>query len=57
VPAVDTYLLAAHVTAETTNSDLFCCNGTTYDNCVGDRVFVDVITGAVLGQTQHCRAC
>lgn len=55
--AVDAYLLPAHLTAETTNSDLFCCTGMTYDNCVGDRVFIDEITGAVLGQTQHCQAC
>ncbi len=57
VRAVDAYLLPGHLTDETLNSDLFCCTGMTYDNCVGDRVFVDEITGAVLGQTQHCQAC
>ena len=45
VRAVDVYLTPGHVTTEITNSDAFCCSGATTDHCIGQRLFVDVITG------------
>jgi hypothetical protein len=57
VRAVDVYLLPAHVTPAITNSDAFCCSGPTTDHCIGQRLFVDVITGEVITQEPHCHTC
>lgn len=58
VRAVDVYLLSDHVTAETTNSDLFCCTGENGTNhCIGKRLFLDVHTGEVVGDEPHCHTC
>jgi len=54
--AVDVYLDPAHVTPEITNSDAFCCAGTT-SHCVGQRLFIDALTDAVIGQMPHCHTC
>ncbi|MBK7078852.1 MAG: hypothetical protein IPH44_41970 [Myxococcales bacterium] len=57
VRAVDVYLAPAHVTTAITNSDAFCCSGATTDHCIGQRLFVDVITGDVISQAPHCHTC
>jgi len=58
VRAVDVYLLEDHVTTETINSDLYCCDGSNGTaHCVGRRVFVDVYTGEVVGDAPHCLTC
>ncbi|MBK9035311.1 MAG: hypothetical protein IPL61_29335 [Myxococcales bacterium] len=57
VRAVDVYLLPAHATPEVINSDAFCCSGPTTEHCVGQRLFVDVLTGALIGQESHCHTC
>jgi hypothetical protein len=55
--AVDVYLQPAHLNDDIANSDAYCCNGTTLDHCVGQKLFIDVVTGEVLGQAQHCLPC
>lgn len=57
VRAVDVYLLASHVNSEITNSDAYCCTGPTPDHCVGQRLFVDALTGETVGQEPHCHIC
>ena len=55
--SVDVYLLPAHLTPAISNSDAYCCNGTTLEHCVGQTLFIDVVTGEILGQAQHCLPC
>jgi hypothetical protein len=55
--AVDVYLLPTHLNDDFSNSDAYCCNGTTLEHCVGEKLFIDVVTGEVLGQAQHCLPC
>lgn len=55
--AVDVYLLPAHLNDDISNSDAYCCNGSTLEHCVGQKLFVDVVTGEILGQAQHCLPC
>lgn len=57
VRAVDVYLTPAHATPEIINSDAFCCSGATTDHCVGQRLFVDALTGDVIAQEPHCHTC
>jgi hypothetical protein len=56
VRAMDVYLLPSHVTDEIGNSDAFCCIGT-LDHCVGQRLFLDALTGEILSQAPHCHSC
>ena len=44
------------MTSEIGNSDAFCCNGS-LDHCVGQRLFVDALTGEILSQVPHCHSC
>lgn len=55
--SVDVYLTPGHVTPEIGNSDAFCCSGPTTDHCVGQRLFIDALTDAVVGQEPHCHTC
>jgi hypothetical protein len=55
--AVDVYLLSGHVDSEVGNSDAYCCSGPTMDHCVGQRLFIDTLTGELLGQAPHCHIC
>jgi hypothetical protein len=55
--AVDVYLLPSHLDNDIANSDAYCCNGSTLDHCVGQKLFIDVVTGEILGQAQHCLPC
>jgi hypothetical protein len=57
VRAVDVYLLPAHANPEVTNSDAFCCSDATLDHCIGQRLLIDVVTGELVGETQHCHTC
>lgn len=56
VRAVDVFLLSEHVTDEIGNSDAYCCQGT-LDHCVGQRLFVDALTGEILSQAPRCHSC
>lgn len=55
--AVDVYLDPSHVTPEIGNSDAFCCSGPTNERCVGQRLFIDALTDAVIAQEPHCHTC
>jgi hypothetical protein len=57
VRAVEVYLLPAHASPEVINSDAFCCSGPTLDRCVGKRLFLDAVTGDVVGQAARCITC
>jgi hypothetical protein len=57
VRAVDVYLLPAHLTDELIHSDAYCCGGETVDHCVGKRLFIDVVTGELISEQQHCITC
>jgi hypothetical protein len=56
VRAMDVFLLSDHVDDDIGNSDAFCCMGT-LDHCVGQRLFVDALTGEILSQAPHCHSC
>ena len=55
--AIDVYLAPGHVDSEVTNSDLFCCAGPTVEHCVGKRLFLDALTGEVVGDEPRCHTC
>jgi hypothetical protein len=55
--AVDVYLAPGHATSEIINSDAYCCLGPSLDHCVGTRMFIDAVTGDLLGQEPHCHTC
>lgn len=57
VRAVDVYLLPSHLTDEITHSDAFCCADESLDHCVGKRLFIDVVTGELITEQQHCITC
>jgi hypothetical protein len=57
VRAVEVYLAAANVTPEIENSDAYCCAGSSLDHCVGARLIIDDLTGALLAQQPHCITC
>lgn len=57
VRAVDAYVAPGHVTSELINSDLYCCASASLESCVGQRLFIDVITGLVIGRATHCHTC
>jgi hypothetical protein len=57
VRAVDVYLLPSHLTSEVTHSDAFCCTTESLDHCVGKRLFIDVVTGELVTEQQHCITC
>ena len=57
VRAIDVYLTPAHVNAEITNSDAYCCSGPGVDHCVGKRLFLDALTGETIAQDTHCHTC
>ncbi len=57
VRLVEVYLLEDHVTAETINSNLYCCDGASNAHCVGERIYVDVHTGEVVGDEGNCITC
>lgn len=57
VRLVDAFLVPAHQSDETLNSDLYCCgDGTTVD-CVGKSLVIDELSGRVLAQYQRCITC
>jgi len=39
------------------NSELYCCDGESLDQCVGARLLVDALTGEVVMQQALCHAC
>jgi hypothetical protein len=57
VRAVDVYLLPGHLNDEITHSDAFCCGTESLDHCVGKRLFIDVVTGELITEQQHCLTC
>lgn len=57
VRAIDVYLTPSHVDRELINSDAFCCTTTSLERCVGKRLFLDALTGEVVGQEPHCLTC
>jgi len=57
VRALGVYVAPERVTAQLANSELYCCDGTTLDHCVGARLLVDALTGAVVTQQGLCHAC
>lgn len=57
VRAVDVYLLPSHLSDEITHSDAFCCATDSLDHCVGKRLFIDVVTGELITEQQHCVTC
>ena len=57
VREVDVYLHPDHLTDDTINSDMYCCNGQTLEHCVGQRLYIDAITGAYVDATSRCHTC
>ena len=57
VRGVDVYLLGSHLTPEVTNSDAYCCTTSSNEHCVGQQIFIDVVTGEIVGQKPHCHTC
>ena len=57
VRAVDVYLSGANVTTEVINSDAYCCTTESLEHCVGQQIFIDVVTGEIIGQKPHCHTC
>lgn len=57
VHAVSVFVAPANVTAELVNSELYCCNSESLEQCVGARLLVDALTGEVVTQQPLCHAC
>jgi hypothetical protein len=57
VRPVDVYLIAGHLTTEIINSDSFCCVTESLEHCIGQKLIIDVVTGELLGELQHCITC
>jgi hypothetical protein len=57
VRPVDVYLAPGNLTDEIISSDAYCCTGVGYDHCIGQKLFIDVVTGELLGQIPRCHIC
>lgn len=57
VRVIDVYLHPDNVTDDAINSNLFCCTGPSLEHCVGQRLYMDSITGEFVIAGAHCRVC
>jgi len=57
VREVDVYLHPDNVSDDTINSDMYCCSGRTLEHCVGQRLYIDAVTGEYVDATSRCHTC
>jgi hypothetical protein len=57
VRAVDVYLRPENIADEVIASDAFCCTSASLEGCVGQRLFLDALTGETIAQEPHCHIC
>jgi len=57
VRAVDVFVAVANLTDQLVNSELYCCDGSTVEGCIGARLLVDALTGELVTQQARCHAC